>query len=176
MDDYKSLGRKKVYEGQKVTVSIEKLELPNGNIVEWDLIEFPDIDMGIPLTDHGTVLMGQEWRQGPHGIITEFVGARKLVDEELFDLKKELKEELGLINGKFKSLVRFSNGVRITGFREVYLITDFEITKTEKEENEIIKTIELPVEGLYDALSKDHVVTAETLLMAKLVDDFAKAM
>lgn len=176
MEEFKSLGKKTVYTSEKVNVSLQKLKLPNGNQVEWDLIEFPDIDMAIPLTKQGTVLMVEEWRQGPQGIMTSFVGARRTDRQELVDLRRELKEELGVVNGNYRKLIRFSNGVRITGFHTVYLVTEFDLIKPDTDENEIIEKIELPVNGLYQKLVDKHIVTGATLIMARLVEDYVKAM
>jgi len=172
-DSYKLIERKVLYKGKKVTVFDEKIQLPNGNIVEWDMVEFPDIYMAIPVTNNKTVLLVQQWRQGPKAITTDFVGVR--LDDPNEDameaLKRELNEELGIVGGKFEKLVEYSNGVRISGGRSIYLLVDFEQSEQNLDENELVDIIELPVKGLYRELSENHVVTGDTLLMAKLVEE-----
>ena len=173
-NNYKVLSRKSVYKGRKVFVSDETIQLPNGNIVVWDMIDYPDIFMAIPVTDRNTVLMVQEWRQGPKQIMTEFVGARLDSKDEtgLESLKRELKEELGIEDGKYQKLVEYCNGVRTSGKREIFLVTDFIVSKAETEENEIVETLELPVTDLYKNLTENYITTGDTLLMAKLVEEF----
>lgn len=173
MDSYKVIARNAVYKGKKVTVFDEKIQLPNGNIVEWDMVEFPDIYMAIPVTNKKTVLLVQQWRQGPKAMTTDFVGVR-LDDpnEDAMDaLRRELNEELGIVGGKYEKLVEYSNGVRISGVRSIYLLVDFEQSEQNLDENELVDIIELPVKGLYKELSENHVVTGDTLLMAKLVEE-----
>jgi len=170
INNYKVKKRTNVYEGKKVNVFDEQIQLPNGNIVEWDMVEFPDIYMA---TNKETVLLVQQWRQGPKAITTDFVGVR--LDDPKEDameaLKRELNEELGILGGKYEKLVKYSNGVRISGARSIYLLVDFEQSEQNLDENELVDIIELPVKGLYKELSENHVVTGDTLLMAKLVEE-----
>jgi ADP-ribose pyrophosphatase len=171
--DYNVISRDHQYKGKKVNVYNEKIQLPNGNIVEWDMVDFPDIYMAIPVTKENTVLLVKQWRQGPKSIMTDFVGARLDDKQEngLEALKRELSEELGLIGGKYEKLVEYSNGVRISGLRTICLVTEFEIDKTNLEENEIVEKVEIPLKGLYNELVENHTVTADTLLMAKLAEE-----
>jgi len=171
--DYKLLSRKQVYKGKKVNVYDETIKLPNGNIVEWDMVDFPDIYMAIPVTKDEKVLLVKQWRQGPKSIMTDFVGARldNKSEQGLAALKRELAEELGLIGGNYEKLVEYSNGVRISGFRTIYLVTEFDIDKTKLEENEIVEKVEIPLNGLSKELVENHVVTGDTLLMAKLAEE-----
>ena len=171
--DYKLISSNRVYNGKKVKVLDETIQLPNGNIVEWDMVEYPDIYMAIPVTNRKTVLMVQQWRQGPKVIMTDFVGARldNPKEEGLEALKREVREELGIIGGNHNLHVKYSNGVRISGKRHIYLITDFEQAEQNLEKNELVNIVELPAIGLYKELSENHVVTADTLLMAKLVEE-----
>ena len=75
------------------------------------------------------------------------------------------------VGGKYEKLVEYSNGVRITGLRTIYLVTEFDIDKTKLEENEIVEKVEISLKGLYEELVENHTVTADTLLMAKLAED-----
>lgn len=171
--DYQLISRNHVYKGKKVNVYDETIKLPNGNIVEWDMVDIPDIYMAIPVTKDEKVLLVKQWRQGPKSIMTDFVGARldNKSEQGLAALKRELAEELGLIGGNYEKLVEYSNGVRISGFRTIYLVTEFDIDKTKLEENEIVEKVEIPLNGLYKELVENHVVTGDTLLMAKLAEE-----
>lgn len=173
-NNYKVLSRKSVYQGRKVFVSDETIQLPNGNIVEWDMIDYPDVFFAIPITEKNTVLMVQQWRQGPKQIMTDFVGARLDLKDGtgLESLKRELREELGIEGGKYKKLISYPNGVRISGKREIFLVTDFVVSKAETGENKIVETLELPVAGLYKNLTENYITTGDTLLMAKLLEEF----
>ncbi len=171
--EYKVIESKTVYKSEKVQVDKEKIGLPNGQIVEWEVMVYPNFLTGVPV-EEGQVLMTKEWRQGPHDYLTQFTATRashETESENLAELKRELGEELGVTDGDYEKIVHFAQGTRLTGFRTVYLVTNFCITSPDRDENEIQEIIRLPVKGLYLELTGKHVVTAETLLIAKLIEE-----
>ncbi len=170
-EEYQILDRKTKYDGPKVKVGVETIRLPNGKIVEWDVVDYPDIVYGIPVTKDGCVLMVQEWRQGPEKVMTQFVGARVNRGGGIDELKRELREELGIKGGNYEKIVSFYNGVRHKGKKSLYLVKDFELGETDRDEDEIQKMVKIPIKGLYLCLSSKHVVTADALLGAKLIEE-----
>ena len=174
MEGFKVLKKKTVYKSEKVQVDTETISLPNGNTVDWDVMVQPDFYCGVTIVDDKKVLMSKEWRQGPHDFLTQFTVARaphEGEEENLSELKRELKEELGVTGGQYEKVMRFAQGTRLTGFTIVYLVTDFTLGETHLDENEIQKIVALPIKGLYDELSKNHIVTSDTLLIAKLLEE-----
>ena len=113
--------------------------------------------------------MTKEWRLGPQKVMTQFTRSHSTLDE----LRRELKEELGIIDGDFKKLLKYSysRGNRTTGFNTIYTINNFKVTKTSRDKNEIQEIIQLPIENLFNNLIENHTVGAETLLIAKLVEE-----
>lgn len=95
----------------------------------------------------------------------------------LDELKRELREELGLINGSYKklSLNKHSRGNRTTGFNEIYIVTDFKLIKPKRDQKgdyqELQELIKLPIKNLFSTLSDKYIVDAETLLIAKLIEE-----
>ncbi len=173
MKDYKVISSKTVFDSTKIRVDSRKIELPNGKVVEWNVVVFPGITTGVPIRN-GKVLMVKEWRQGPETYLTQFTGARtphESDEENLLELKREQKEEMGIIGGKYEMIVKVAMGPHITGFKTIYFITDFEVGDTARDEDELQELIELPIKGLYDELVKNHVVIGDTLLIAKILEE-----
>ena len=156
-DQFKIISKKTAYKAEKVQIDTAEISLPNGNVAHWDVVVMPTFYVGLPVVD-GNVFMTREWRLGPAKVMTQFSGGRGISDNEeenLGELRRELKEELGLEGGTYEHLISFSAGVRTTG----------------DDENEIQDIISLPIQGLYDELNNNHVVTADTLLAAKLLEE-----
>jgi hypothetical protein len=173
MKQFKVLSRKTVAKYEKAQLDFETIQLPNGNIDEWVLMVYPDFYCAVTVKDNN-VLMTKEWRQGPHAVMTQFTQSRayhKTEEENMKELQKELKEEMGVIGGTYKNILKYAHGARLEGFTTVFLVTDFEIGETQRDENEIQEIIELPIKGLYNELLKNHIVMAETLLIAKLLEE-----
>ena len=119
MGKYKILSATTVHKSDKVQVDKRKIQLPGGEVVEWHVLVSPDIYIGIPI-ESGHVYLVKEWRQGPQKILTQFVGARAIFENEdknLGELKRELQEELGLDGGKYEKILKTANGSHISGFR-----------------------------------------------------------
>jgi len=172
-DSFKILGRKTLYKSVKLQIDRAKIQLPNGNIDKWDVNVLPSFYFGVPTVD-GKVIMTREWRLGPNKVLTQFTGTRCVSDNEnknLGELKRELKEELGLEGGKYISQITFAWGFRTTGNVTYYTVEGFKIGKTSRDENEIQEIIKLPIKGLFDELLKNHVITSDTLLVAKLLEE-----
>ena len=111
---------------------------------------------------------------GPCDVLTQFTVARAVhISEEdnLNELRRELREELGLVGGNFEKAIRFAQGSRLSGYTTVYVVTDFELREVDRDDNEIQEIVELPIRGLYTELLANHKVTADTLLVAKLLEE-----
>jgi len=173
MGNFKVIESNTLYKSEKVQVDREKIFLPTGNHVEWDVMVYPDFYLAVTIKDNN-VLLTKEWRQGPHTYLTQFTKARanhKTEKENLTELARELKEEMGVEGGDYEKAVCFSQGERLTGFCTVYFVTNFNLAKTKRDENEIQELIKLPIRGLYKELSTNHVTMAESLLIAKLLEE-----
>jgi hypothetical protein len=173
MKNFEVIATKTVYRSVKVQVDKETISLPNGNMVEWDVMVYPDFYEAVTIKDN-TVLLTKEWRQGPHDYLTQFTKARapfKTEKENLTELKRELKEEMGVSGGEYQKILRFAQGERLTGFCTVYFVTNFSLGENNRDENEIQEIITLPIKGLYEELSSNHIVMPEALLIAKLLEE-----
>lgn len=173
MAKYRVIDRQTVFKSTKVQVDKELIELPDGSQAEWELMVYPNFYMAVTVRN-GHVLMTKEWRQGPEDYLTQFTKARcphNLEKDNLAELAKELREEMGVIGGKYQKLIRFCHGERLAGFCTVYLLTDFKLGSTNRDPGEFQEIVELPIKGLFQELANKHVVMAETLLVAKLLEE-----
>jgi hypothetical protein len=170
---YSVLTQKTIYKATKVEVDECSVLLPNGNKVEWSICVFPDILFAVPVQSN-KVWMVREWRLGPKKIMTQFTGARcihKSFQDNLKELTRELKEEQGIVKPKFTKLLETPQASHIQGNIIHVLVEDFKTTNPQREENEIQQMIQLPIKNLYTTLQCKHCATAETLLVAKLLEE-----
>ncbi len=170
---YKVLSQQTVYKSLKLQVDKAKIMLPNGKVVEWDTNILPSFYFGVPIVD-GKVLMTKEWRLGPRKVITQFTGSRCVsssLQENLGELARELKEEIGIEKGEYKPLLSFLQGIRSSGKITYFAVENFKLGKTERDQGEFQEIISLPIKGLYQELLKKHRVTSDTLLIAKLLEE-----
>lgn len=173
MGQFNVISKKTVFKAFKVQIDRETIKLPDGSMVEWDLMVYPDFYLAVTVKND-KVLMTKEWRQGPHDYLTQFTKARAThptENENLAELAKELQEEIGATGGNYQKLIHFAHGERLAGYCTVYLVTDFKLGDTNRDSHEIQEVIELPIKGLFQELVDNHIVMAETLLVAKLLEE-----
>jgi hypothetical protein len=172
-DQFKILGSETLYKSKKLQIDSLEILLPNGNVVKWDVNVLPSFYYGIPIRD-GRVILTREWREGPGKILTQFTAARMIFDEKeknLDEIRREMREEMGLEGGEIEELITFPWGFRTTGNVTYVVVKNFKIGETNRDENEIQEIIELPIKGLYNELLQNHAVTSDTLLVAKLLEE-----
>jgi hypothetical protein len=134
---------------------------------------YPDFYLAVTIKNN-RVLMTKEWRQGPHDYLTQFAKARAIhitEKENLAELARELQEEMGVTGGHYQKQLRFAQGERLAGFTTVYFLTDFKLGNTNRDQGEIQEIVNMPIKGLFKELVKNHIVMAETLLVAKLLEE-----
>lgn len=90
------LERRQVFKGKVVDLSVDRIELPNGNITELEVIRHPGAAAMVPLTADGDVLLVRQYRYATDGWLLE-VPAGKLDPGEPPEVcaARELEEEVG---------------------------------------------------------------------------------
>ena len=62
MSEARRLGRKTVFDGRVVHLTVDRVELPNGNTTELEVISHPGAAAMVPLSDNGEVFLVRQYR------------------------------------------------------------------------------------------------------------------
>ena len=62
MEEIKRRKRELVYQGAVLNVYRDQVELPNGNVAEWDYIHHDGAAAVVPVTEDGKILMVRQYR------------------------------------------------------------------------------------------------------------------
>ena len=105
MKEGKTLESRRIYEGKVVNLSVDRVELPNGNVTELEVIRHQGAAAVVPLTAEGEVLLVRQFRYATGGWLLE-IPAGKLDPGEAPDVcaTRETEEEVGYRAGKLDSL------------------------------------------------------------------------
>lgn len=101
------LERRTLYQGSFLTMTAERIELPNGLPVDLELVRHPGAAAVVPLLPNGNILMVRQYRHAADGWLLE-VPAGKLDRGEgpAEGARRELEEEAGVSAGELLSLGR----------------------------------------------------------------------
>jgi ADP-ribose pyrophosphatase len=93
------------WRGRTVTVSSERVLLPNGNEAELDVVRHPGAAAVVPLHDDGTILMVRQYRHTVGDWLLEVPAGKLAAGEEPADCaRRELEEEAGVRAGELLPL------------------------------------------------------------------------
>ena len=155
------------FETPWITVSRHDVITPAGKPGLYGLVSFKNIAIGIlPLdAEKNTWLVGQ-WRYplgaysweipeggGPHGV------------DPLFSARRELKEETGLLAGRWTELSRMhtSNSV-CDEYGILYLAQDLIQSEAEPEETEDLQIRKVPFEAAYQMVMKGEITDSLSMI------------
>lgn len=105
MADARVLRSRSIYRGRVIDLSVEEVELPNGQVCELELIGHPGAAAVVPVDADGSVLMVRQYRHATGGWLLE-VPAGKLDGPEPPEAcaLREVEEETGFKPGHLEPL------------------------------------------------------------------------
>ena len=98
MEEIKRRKRELVYQGAVLNVYRDQVELPNGNVAEWDYIHHDGAAAVVPVTEDGKILMVRQYRNALDRATLEIPAGKIDSKEEnpLHCAARELEEEAGV--------------------------------------------------------------------------------
>ncbi len=147
----KAPGAKRVKRGFRVEAVTERVELPNGTLLDLDIVHHPGAAAVVPFASDRDVLLIRQYRHAAGGMLLE-VPAGKLDDGEPPEAcaARELAEEAGQRPGR---LVRTGSIWTTPGFcdERIHLFAAFDLSPVPRspDDDELIEVVRLP---LHDAL------------------------
>jgi ADP-ribose pyrophosphatase len=104
----KILQHKLHYQGRKFSFNVDRIELPNGAIGEWESIHHPGGALAVPMTPEGKLVLVKQYRFPTQGRILEFpAGTLEMGEDPATTIAREIEEETGYRAGKWQKLGEF---------------------------------------------------------------------
>jgi ADP-ribose pyrophosphatase len=96
------------YQGRKFSFNVDRIELPNGVIGEWESIRHPGGALAVPITPDGQLVLVKQYRFPTRGRILEFpAGTLEVGEDPAETIAREIEEETGYRAGKWQKLGEF---------------------------------------------------------------------
>lgn len=132
--------------GSFLTMTRERVELPNGREVDLELVRHPGAAAVVPLTAEGEVLLVRQYRHAADGWLLEVPAGKLDAGETPEDgARRELEEEAGFRAG---SLTKLGGILPSPGFTDevihLFLARDLSPTGQRLEEDELLTVERLP--------------------------------
>jgi 8-oxo-dGTP pyrophosphatase MutT (NUDIX family) len=169
INPWKTLSTDKVHESPWISVTKHEVLNPSGNPGTYSVVHFKNLAIGIiPLDkNYNTWLVGQ-YRFPIDQYTWEIPEGGGLIGvEPVESAKRELKEETGIIAGKWTKIqeMHLSNSAS-DEFCILYLAQNLEFTKAEPEDTELLEIRKVPFEALYQMVLNGEITDSLTVTAA----------
>lgn len=165
-----------IFEGKKVRLSLAEVRLPNGRLVEREIVEHNGAAVILPLFDDGVVLLENHYRFGVDGYILELpAGTLDPGEDPAVCARRELAEETGLDAARLDHLATFytSPGI-LTEAMHAFLARDLTRGEPRLEDDEVLEPVEIPFDEALRMVVDGRICDAKTIAALFLADAFLK--
>ncbi len=159
---WKVLESKYLHKQDWLTIRKDKCELPNGKIVPAFYVnEYPDWVNAVAITEHGKVVMVQQYRHGIGEVSIELPGGVVENGETWYDaMKREMLEETGYSFAELDYLGKVcANPSTTNNYTHLFLATGgTKIAQQKLDDLEDLEVLEITIEELKDLVKQNRIV------------------
>jgi ADP-ribose pyrophosphatase len=155
----------RVYQGRAFAIRRDQVRLPNGQSTQLDIVEHVGSAIIIPLDERGNVTLIRQYRHAAGDDLLELPTRTLNPDEDpLIGARREVREETGLDADLIREIGSFylAPGYS-TEFMHVYLATGLHPAPLERDEDEFLEVVQMPVTEVLRKARAGEISDAKTL-------------
>lgn len=162
----KTIASEMIYDGRILKFKIDKVELPNGEVGERELVEHPGGVAVVAVDDDENILMVEQYRKPYERNLLE-IPAGKLDKNEEIELcgRRELEEETGYTAEEFEYLGECYPSVGYTNeIIRLFLATKLTKTSQNLDDDEFLNVYKLPIRDVIEKIMNNELADAKTVM------------
>jgi len=166
MEEFKRLDRKLVYKGSIIDFYKDTVQVPNGNVVEWDFIGHKGAAAVVPVREDGKILMVRQFRNALDRYTLEIpAGGLNSVSEPTKDAAaRELHEETGYSSEHLELLISIRTTVAFCNEKiDIYVADELKPGSQKLDEDEFIRVEAYDVEELCRMIYEGKIEDSKTI-------------
>lgn len=166
MEKFKKLSEKDIYEGVRVHLVTEQIELPNGKEVTWELIKHIGAAAVIPIDEDGKIIMVEQYRNASDSITLEIpAGTLDAKNEDPINCAhRELEEETGYQSNDLEFLFKFYSSIGICDeVISIYVAKNLVKTQQNLDEDEFVELQRYTLDELIEMIYNGTIVDNKTI-------------
>ncbi len=165
-EEFKRLNRELVYHGVIVDFYKDTVQVPNGNVVEWDFIGHKGAAAVVPVREDGKLLMVRQYRNALDRYTLEIpAGGLNGASEPTLDAAaRELEEETGYRSNDLELLLTIRTTVAFCNEKiDIYVAKNLMKGEQHLDEDEFINVEAYTVEELSDMILAGKIEDSKTV-------------
>ncbi|MGE7917988.1 NUDIX domain-containing protein [Viridibacillus sp. NPDC093762] len=163
----KTINSKKIFEGRVISVKVDEVTLPNGNISTRELVTHPGAVAIIPITNEGKIVLVEQYRKPLERSIIEIpAGKLEKGEKPEYTAIRELEEETGYGSKNFTFVQSFATSpgfadevIHIYAARDLYRIEN----PADLDEDEFVELLEVTLEEAEQLIREERIYDAKTV-------------
>jgi 8-oxo-dGTP pyrophosphatase MutT (NUDIX family) len=167
INNWKTTNSNLAFETPWIKVTKHNVINPSGKPGIYGVVSFKNLAIGVlPIDEeYNTWLVGQ-WRYPLNTYSWEIPeGGGPLNDDPLISAKRELKEETGIVAGKYRELTRMHTSNSATDeLAIIYIAQDLTFTNPEPEENEDLQVKKVPFNTVFEMVMNGEITDSLTMI------------
>lgn len=166
MEEYKRLKRELVAKGAIIDYYQDTMQIPNGNIAKWDLIDHKGAAAVVAVREDGKLLMVRQYRNALERETLEIPagGLNGREESTVVAAKRELEEETGCVCGQIDFLVSIFTTVAFCNEKiDIYVAKDLKAGQQHLDEDEFINVEAYSVEELTQMILNGKIQDSKTI-------------
>jgi len=163
-----------VYDGKIVKLSTDRVELPNGNVAELEMIRHPGAAAVVPLDSEGQVLLVRQYRYAAGGWLLEVPAGKLDAGEPPRDCAlREVEEETGFRPGHLTPMGWIWTTPGFTDEKIwLYLATELVPTRQSLQQDEVLTVERLPLDDAVEWATRGEIVDGKSICALLRVSHF----
>ncbi len=165
-EEFRRLNRELMYHGTIVDFYKDTIEVPNGNVVEWDFIGHKGAAAVLPVREDGKLLMVRQYRNALDRYTLEIpAGGLNGADEPTRDAAgRELEEETGYRSDDLEWLITIRTTVAFCNEKiDIYVAKNLIKSHQHLDEDEFINVEAYSVEELSQMILEGKIEDSKTI-------------
>lgn len=162
----KRLDRELVAKGAILDYYHDKVQIPNGNVLQFDFIKHQGAAAVVPVTDKGTLLLVRQYRNALDRFTLEIpAGGLTGPDEPTIEAAaRELEEETGYASDDLELLISIYPTVAYSNEKiDIYLAKNLRKTSQHLDEDEFLNVEEWEIEDLLKLIFDGTIQDSKTV-------------
>ncbi|HKK07648.1 MAG TPA: NUDIX hydrolase [Gemmatimonadota bacterium] len=163
----RTTGSRRVFRGRLLELRVDRVQLPNGDQAERELVHHPGAAAILPLQGAGTdptVVLLRQYRYAVDGVLWEVpAGTLEPGEDPEACARRELREETGYLAGRLRSLGSIWTSPGFCDERVgLFLATDLEADEPDPEPEEELEVEAMPLSSALEAVEDGRIADAKT--------------
>lgn len=166
MEKFKILGKKLEHHGHILDFYTYDLQVPNGNIAHWDILEHKGAAAIIPIAEDGRIILVRQYRGAIDDLLLEIpAGGRDSREEDYADCAlRELEEEIGYRAEQIHHLVDYHSAAAYTSEKiAIFYAEQLILSEQKLDDDEFIQLESYTLDEIIQMIADGRITDGKTI-------------